>query len=103
MPKYPLKKVLEAAKALLELREKSWVTESPDSGESQFDSCEMHGMHGMTIEKKFVDEHGILRPYRGRVKYLGSREKPYCFKVTYEDGDVETMTFLQVTKLIRKR
>jgi hypothetical protein len=53
-------------------------------------------LHGVYIKKTFVDYDGIPRVFRGRVDDMGVNQEPYRFKVTYSDGDSETMSLSEV-------
>ena len=38
--------------------------------------------------------------YTGTIEYLGDKQKPYAFKITYTDGDEETMTISEIFGLM---
>lgn len=53
-------------------------------------------LHGALIEKAFAGHDGL---FRGHVEDMGWKQRPYRFRITYEDGDSETMCVSEVKAL----
>jgi hypothetical protein len=53
--------------------------------------------HGMVIQKEFEG-----RMFNGTVSYMGLHQMPFCFEVSYEDNDVETMNLKEVVDLAKR-
>lgn len=58
----------------------------------------MADLNNRTISKLWPVD-GKKKKFRGLVTYLGKKEEPYCYKITYED-DEETMTREEVEKVL---
>jgi hypothetical protein len=76
-------------------KEKDIKTEAID--EEYWDAEEAAACDGITIMKRWPvpGSKGKTKLYPGKVTYLGEKERPYCFKVKYED-DKETMCLAEV-------
>lgn len=56
-------------------------------------------LHGRLILQNFVDRvTGRLRPFWGRVHYMGEQRRPRYFDVHFDDGDVYEYTTAEVKK-----
>ena len=56
--------------------------------------------HGKYLRKPFMS--GTLQKlHEGLIKYMGIRSRPYAFKVTYDDGDSETMCLAEVLHYLK--
>lgn len=56
-------------------------------------------LDGKQIEKYFLETR---RTHIGRVKYMPNALEPYVYKVTYDDGDIETMSYEDVSDFVFK-
>ena len=74
--------------------------EVPMVDEEYWDDDEADACDGITILKLWPvpGSKGKTKLYPGKVTYLRDEEKPYCFKVEYED-DEETMCLHEVVSL----
>ena len=58
-------------------------------------------LEGRSIRRPFPDAAtGKQKLYKGKVSFLGQKAAPYCFKITYRDGDTETMTREEIEKVL---
>ena len=58
-------------------------------------------LEGRSVRRPFPDAAtGKQKFYKGKVDFLGQKAAPYCFKITYRDGDTETMTREEIEKVL---
>jgi transposase InsO family protein len=58
-------------------------------------------LHGRLVLKPFKDpDTGAVRKYWGRLHFIGELERPYYFRVVYEDGDSESATVTGVQRYL---
>lgn len=56
-------------------------------------------LHGRLVLQNFVDRTtGLLRPFWGRVHFMGEQRRPRYFDVHFDDGDVYEYTTTEVNK-----
>jgi hypothetical protein len=59
-------------------------------------------LHGRLILQNFVDQSTQqLRPYWGRLHYMGPQRRPDYFDVYFEDGDVYNYTVAEAKPLLQ--
>lgn len=59
--------------------------------------AQAQALHGRLIQQNFIDPSSqTLRPYWGRLHYMGAQRRPAYFDVYFEDGDVYNYTVAEV-------
>jgi hypothetical protein len=59
-------------------------------------------LHRRLIVQNFVDpETEQLRPYWGRLHYMGAQRRPDYFDVHFDDGDIYNYTMTEVKQLLQ--
>ena len=70
-------------------------------GQSVSTSHTVMELEGRSVQRHFIDEAtGKPKLYKGKAHFLGQEAAPYCFKITYSDGDTETMTKEEIEEVL---
>jgi hypothetical protein len=64
--------------------------------------AQLRKLHGRLIVQNFVDSKTEqLRPYWGRLHYMGAQRRPDYFDVHFDDGDIYNYTMTEVKHLLQ--
>eukprot|EP00882_Tetradesmus_deserticola_P004102 GHRQ01004333.1.p1 GENE.GHRQ01004333.1~~GHRQ01004333.1.p1 ORF type:complete len:150 (+),score=45.54 GHRQ01004333.1:379-828(+) len=75
----------------------------PDKAMRQRDAVASQ-LHGRLVKQNFIDPSTKkLRPFWGKLHYMGDQRRPRYFDVHFEDGDVYQYTTAEVKKHLQPR